>query len=219
MKNDNIIKFYILATKLKHKLRTGWLEIEIEKDRIESVAEHIYGTLILAIAIDSEYELDLDMYKILKMLTLHELEETLMPDFTVRSNITPDEKIKLGSKSVHKMTEELFKQNEIEKLLDEFNERKTDEAKFCYLIDKIECDFQAKLYDLDGVMDYDKAREDLDYYGSRADEIDKNSKTASDFWIEYDKPKFNDDPIFSELINDIQKQKKLSYQKIINTKI
>lgn len=219
MNNDNIIRFYMLANKLKQKLRTGWIEIGIEKSRTESVAEHIFGTLILAIGIDSEYELNLDMYKVLKILILHEIEEVLMPDYTVRSNITQDEKIELGKKSVNKVTLGLFKQEEIESLLNEFNERKTNEAKFCYLIDKIECDFQAKMYDLAGVMDYDKTREDLAFYGDRAEEIDKKSGEASDFWIEYDRPKYDDNPIFKELLDDIQKVKKKEYVNITNMKI
>ena len=219
MKNDNIIKFYMLANMLKNKLRTGWIEIGIEKERTESDAEHIYGTLILALAIDSEYKLDLDMYKVLKMLTLHELEEILMPDFTIRSNITSEEKIELGKKCVHEVVLGLVKQEEIEDLLNEFNKRETKEAKFCYLIDKIECDFQAKMYDLEGVMDFDKTSEDLKYYGDRAKEIEENSKVASDFWIEYDKPKYNNDSIFKELINDIQKIDNKKYLNIINTKI
>ena len=75
--NNNIIRFYVLANTLKQKIRSGWLEIGIEKERIESVAEHIYGTLILAIAIDSEKSLNLDMYRVLKMLILHETEEII----------------------------------------------------------------------------------------------------------------------------------------------
>ena len=218
MKNDNIIRFYMLATTLKHKIRTGWIEIGIDKDRIESDAEHIYGTLVLALAIDSEYKLNLDMYKVLKMLTLHELEEIIMPDYTVRSNITPEQKKELGKECVRKVTQGLFKQEEIENLLNEFNDRKTSEAKFCYLIDKIECDFQAKMYDLEGVMDYDRTREDLEFYGDRADEIDSKSKVASDFWIEFDKPKYADDAIFRELIDDMQKVNKKKYLNILDTK-
>lgn len=87
-KNLNIIKFYLYANKLKEKIRSGWIEISIEKQRLESVAEHIFGCLILAIGIDSEYKLDVDMYKVLKMLTLHELEEIIMGDLTLRANIT-----------------------------------------------------------------------------------------------------------------------------------
>lgn len=204
MENNNIINFYLYINKLKEKVRTGWVEIGINKERLESVAEHIYGCLNLVIAIDSEYKLDLDMYKVLKMLTLHELEEIKMGDLTLRSGITKEEKIELGKKCVKDVTDGLFKQSEIEMLLDEFNAQQTKEALFCYHIDKIECDLQAKVYDLQGVFSYEKAREDLPFYGDRADEIDKNSKTASDFWIEYDRPKYNDDAVFKSLIDDIK---------------
>ena len=217
--NDNIIRFYILANKLKNALRTGWLEIGIEKERTESVAEHIYGCLILAIGIASEYELDVDMFKVLKMLTLHELEEILMPDYTLRSNITKEEKIQKGRICVHKVVSGLCSDKEIEDLLDEFNAHETNESKFCYLIDKIECDFQAKLYDLEGVMSYEKTREDLSFYGNRAEYIDAHSKCASDLWIEYDRPKYDDDIIFRYLISDIKKINNKQYKKIMNTKM
>ncbi len=54
--NKNIIDFYITANKLKNVIRSGWKEVEIKADRIESVAEHVYGTLILALTIESEYK-------------------------------------------------------------------------------------------------------------------------------------------------------------------
>ncbi len=208
-KEQNVIRFYMYANKLKEKLRTGWIEIKIKKERLESVAEHIYGCLILAIGIDSEYKLELDMYKVLKMLTLHELEEILMGDLTLRNGVTPDEKKKMGKKCVHEVTNGLLKQSEIEDLLDEFNARKTKESIFCYLIDKIECDFQAKIYDLMGTFSYEKAKEDLPFYGDRAGEIERKAKTASDFWIEYDKPKYEGHEIFKNLINEMQLQDKL----------
>ena len=213
--NNNIIDFYMFTNILKNKLRTGWVEIEISKERKESIAEHIYGTLMLAIAIDSEYKLDLDMYKVLKMISLHELEEILMPDYTIRSNITIEEKRKKGSICVEKIVSGLLKKDEIINLLDEFNERKSKEAKFCYMIDKIECDFQAKLYDLEGVMDFEKSKEDLEYYGDRKDEINNNSKCASDFWIEYDRVRYQDNKIFKSLIDDIKNIDTNKYKKIM----
>ena len=217
--NDDIIRFYILANKLKSKLRTGWIEIGIEKERIESDAEHIYGCLVLAIAINDKYNLELDMLKVLKILTLHELEEILMPDYTLRSKITREQKIIKGKECVREVVKGLINDDELEKLLDEFNAHETKESKFCYLIDKIECDFQAKMYDLEGVMDYQKAREDLMYYGDRAEYIDKHSNCGSDLWIEYDRPKYEDDIVFKNLISDIKNIDNKKYQKIMDTKI
>ena len=206
--NKNIINFYIIANKLKEKIRTGWVEIEISGDRLESVAEHIYGCLMLAIAIDSEYKLELDMYKVIKMLALHELEETIMKDYTLRDNIPEEEKIKQGRECVKKATEGLIKQEEIIELLDEFNSHKTKEAIFCFHVDKIECDFQAKLYDLKGKFSLEKALEDIPFYGENGKGIKDKVRTASDVWIEYDKRLYKDDKVFENLINDIQQIKK-----------
>ena len=203
--NDSIINFYIIANRLKEKIRTGWQEIEVSSQRLESVAEHIYGCLMLAIAIDSEYKLNLDMYKVLKMISLHELEETIMKDYTVRDNITKEEKIKRGKECVIKATEGMIKQDEIVRLLDEFNERLTKESIFCYHIDKIECDFQAKIYDLKGQIKMENMLEDLKYYGEEGTIIKTKVNVASDVWIECDKKIYRGDKIFESLINDIQK--------------
>ena len=83
------------------------------------------------------------------------------------------------------------------------------------MIDKIECDFQAKLYDLEGVMDFEKSKEDLEYYGDRKDEINNNSKCASDFWIEYDRVRYQDNKIFKSLIEDIKNIDINNYKKIM----
>jgi len=196
----------MLANKLKEKIRNGWQEVKINKNRLESVAEHIYGTLILAIAIDSEYELNLNMEKILKILTLHEVEEIVIPDYTPRSNVTLEQRKIQGEKAIREVLKGLIKAEEIEDLLKEFNNRKTKEAIFCYHIDKIECDFQAKIYDLEGVFDINEAKKDLTYYEDKFQSIEQIAKNASDYWIEYDREKYVDDAIFEDLLNEIKKQ-------------
>lgn len=206
-KAKRIIDFYLYINKLKYKIRTGFVEIGITKERLESVAEHIYGCLMLSIAVDSEYNLNIDMYKVLKMLTIHELDEVLKPDFTLRSGITKEEKIKIGVESVNIVASTLSSRDELISLVNEFNEGKTKEARFCYLIDKMECDMQAKVYDLDGNFLIEKAKEDLVYYGSSAKKIEKDAKTASDYWILYDKPKFKNDKIFKLLCDELLKIK------------
>jgi hypothetical protein len=46
-------------------------------------------------------------------------------------------------------------------------------------------------------------------YGEDAKRIEKVSKTASDYWIEYDKARFKDDKIFEELVEKMQKKDSL----------
>lgn len=208
MKMNNIIKFYAYTNTLKHKLRQGWLDVGIKSERIESIAEHIYGTLVLALAIDSEFDLGLDMLKVLKMLTLHELEEILMPDYTIRDDIPAEEKNEQGSRVVHKVTEDLINQSEIEKLLEEFNAHESKESIFCYHIDKIEADLQNKMYELNNETDFEKSKEDImAYMGEKGKAIIEESETANDIWLAIDRHHYEDDKLFMDLWNAIKEYK------------
>ena len=96
IKMNNVLKFYMFNNKLKKILRQGWLDVKISGDRIESIAEHIYGCLILSITINEEFKLKLNMEHILKMLTLHELEEIIIGDLSALSKVTKEEKLEMG---------------------------------------------------------------------------------------------------------------------------
>ena len=64
--NKNIIDFYLKAINLKNVDRTGWKEVGVTN--VESVMDHIGGTLLLAITIASEKGLNLDMQKVYEMI-------------------------------------------------------------------------------------------------------------------------------------------------------
>ena len=136
----NALKFYLLATELKDKIRSGWEIWGIDKERLESVAEHIYGTCILAIAIDSEFKFDFDLRKAIMMIVLHELEEVIIGDLTVFDNITKEEKRIKGAEAVKTVLSSLTKRDEYIALLNEFEEGKTFESKYAKMCDKLECD-------------------------------------------------------------------------------
>mgnify|MGYP003305866700 CR=1 FL=1 len=128
------IEFYLLATKLKYKIRSGWDKNHwnVDSKRIESIAEHVYGTCILAISLNSEFELNLDMEKLLTMLAIHEIGEVLIGDITPFDKITPTEKLELEHKAMKAVLGDLVKKDELISLLSEFDERKTKEAIFAF---------------------------------------------------------------------------------------
>ncbi len=51
---ENVINYYVLCNKLKNVIRTGWKDWKVKRDRIESIAEHIFGVQMLAIAMKYE---------------------------------------------------------------------------------------------------------------------------------------------------------------------
>ena len=99
MKEKNVVEFYVLCSKLKNIVRPGWKMWNVKRERVESVAEHIYGTQMLAIAMWSEYKYDLDIKKVLFMLAIHELEETKIGDMTL-FDIDKQSKNVIGRKAV-----------------------------------------------------------------------------------------------------------------------
>lgn len=149
----NVLEFYALSNRLKNVIRTGWQRWKVQRDRIESVAEHIFGTQMLASAMWSEGRYDIDLQKVCLMLALHELEEIVIPDYTPYDNVSAAEKAEQGHKAVHTLLDGLFKQSEIEAIVLEFDARETPEAKFAYQCDKLECDLQCCLYDKEGCVD------------------------------------------------------------------
>lgn len=205
--SKSIINFYRLANKLKYVLRTGWSEVGISSSRAESVAEHIYGTLTLAMAIDSETNLDLDMLKVYKMIIIKELEKIeLEKEYTPGMDTTNREAKAI--ETVKRITSELMAQDEFLALLTEAQEKLTPEAKFVFMVTKIESDLQAKLYDLNGEFALEDALSDARNYESPlADEIIPQMENASDGWILYDRRYYEEDPLFMELSKEIQSLK------------
>ena len=86
-KEENVIKYYVMCNKLKNVIRTGWKTWNVERERVESVAEHIFGVQMLAIAMKSEYEYDIDIMKVIFMLAVHELGEIVIGNKTLENEL------------------------------------------------------------------------------------------------------------------------------------
>ncbi len=205
----SIMSFYLLATRLKYKIRSGWDETHwnVSKERLESVAEHIYGTCILALSIDSEFETNLDIDKIIKMLVLHELGEVIIGDITPFDNITPEEKTKREHAAMKDVLGDLVKNEEYFALLLEFDAKKTREAVFAYLCDKLEADIQAKVYQDMGCQNpLDEQEKNVVFKNESIQQmLQDGAKTAFDIWYEWDKALFADDEKFSALLDYLKK--------------
>ena len=93
-KAERVIEYYVLCNKLKDIVRTGWKDWGVKRERVESIAEHIYGVQMLALGMYSEYKYDVDIYKVILMIAIHELGETIIGDLT-QFDIEKEEKKKI----------------------------------------------------------------------------------------------------------------------------
>ena len=161
----NVIDFYVLCNKLKDVIRTGWKDWQVKRERVESIAEHVYGTLI--------------------------------GDFNP-FEITSEEKQRIEHEAIHNIVGKLLKGEEIEELLLEFDERKTKEARFAHMCDKLECDIQCKLYDEQKCVDIVEVANS----GNLCEEeqaLVKDGTTWSELWLNYDKTHYNYDENFTKV--------------------
>jgi putative hydrolase of HD superfamily len=200
----NALSFYYTATKLKYLIRSGWLKWNISKERLESVAEHIYGTCILAIAIESEIKYDVNLDRVMKMLVLHELEEIIIGDITPHDNVSDEKKYNDGMKAVDEILSPLFKKDEYYNLIDEFNKKETKDGKFAQYCDKLEADLQAKYYHENGFSNiYSQENKSIMESEKIINLLKNGSTNLPELFIDYDMAKF--DETFSLMADFIKK--------------
>ena len=199
-KIKDIMSFYALCSKLKDTIRKGPLTWNANRERIESVAEHIYGVQMLAISIYYQFGYKLDLNKVIYMLAIHELEEIEIGDLAFYET-TKEDKLEKGKNATDLILKDLIGKEEISKLLDAYNERKTDEAIFAYHCDKLECDVQMKLYDQEGCFDLSNQPNNPIINLPSVKKVLDSESSISNAWIEFDRSKFEDDPVFIEIIN------------------
>lgn len=209
-KIKNLLKFYLLATELKDKIRSGWKVWNIDRERVESVAEHIYGTCILAISIDSQFKLDIDLYKVIIMLVLHEIEEIKIGDLTPFDKVTKEEKRKIGKQAVEEVLITLNKKVQYIELIEEFENMKTNESIFAKMCDKLEADIQCKLYCEENCIDINKKENEYLLKDARVQKLLQNGeKTVADLFIENDRPIYTE-KVFEEIANYVKSNDLLS---------
>ena len=199
-KPEKILSYYVLCNRLKNIIRTGWQNWHVEAERVESIAEHVYGVQMLAIAMASEYKYDIDLEKVIMMLAIHELEETIIGDLTM-FQVSKEEKEKQGHEAIKRILKNLIDGKKIEKLILEFDEKKTKEAMFAYQCDKLECDIQAKLYGERNTVDLTNQEDNISMKDPKVQELLGTGKGFGEMWMIFGQQKYPYDKNFLAVSN------------------
>ena len=199
-KEQNVVNYYVICNRLKEILRTGWKNWNVQRERIESVAEHVFGTQMLAIAMKSEYKYDVDIMKVIFMLAVHELGESLIGDLT-QFEISKEEKEKMEHEAVEKILNGLLDGKQIEQLFLEFDTHNTKEAMFAYQCDKLECDLQSKLYDEEGCVDLKHQEGNTTIENAKVQELLKTGTSWSTMWMRFGQQAYPYDENFMAVSN------------------
>jgi len=172
--------------------------------------------------LDSEYDFNINIDKVVKMLVIHEFEEITIGDLTPFDNITKEEKNLIGQRAVARFLDGIVKQEEYYQLTLEFNQKETNDSKFASYIDKLELILQMKLYEEQGYSDmYSEENKDLLKAGWIQKLMNNGAKTISDLFVDYHKPSFNGNEVFDSItdyVRDNNIQESIQKKKTKDTK-
>ena len=199
-KEENVFEFYMLCNKLKNVVRSAWTIWNVKRERLESIAEHVYGVQMLALAMYSEYDYDIDIKKVIYMLAIHEIGETVIGDIT-QFDMSKEEKEKLEHKAVHNILNGLLDGEEIEKIFLEFDSHNTKESLFAFECDKLECDLQAKLYDMEHCVDLNNQEGNKVLYDKTVQKYLSQGDSWSEMWLKFSGEKYPSDENFRKVSN------------------
>ena len=188
-KEENVFEFYMLCNKLKNVVRSAWTIWNVKRERLESIAEHVYGVQMLALAMYSEYDYDIDIKKVIYMLAIHEIGETVIGDIT-QFDMSKEEKEKLEHKAVHDILNGLLNGEEIEKIFLEFDSHNTKESLFAFECDKLECDLQAKIYDMEHCVDLNNQEGNKVLYDKTVQKYLSQGDSWSEMWLKFGREKY-----------------------------
>lgn len=199
-KEENVINYYLICNKLKQIIRSGWLVWNVKKERLESVAEHVFGVQMLALSMKSEFQYDVNIMKVIMMLAVHDLGEATIGD-EIASLVSGINKKEREHKAVHEILKSLLDCEQIENLFLEYDAKETKEAKFAYWCDKLECDLQSKIYGQEGLVDLHNQSDNKLMKNNLVKKLLDEGYTWEDMWIKFGQTVYDYDQNFMSVSN------------------
>lgn len=146
-----ILNFFNTTANLKKIKRKGWID-KLNLNTPESVADHTFCMAMIGMVLSDSKNYDTE--KILKMILLHDLAESITGDYTPEEKPQNEKRI-LENNAMQKILNELpLEQKENYNLLwNEYGENQTREANFVHQIDKLEMALQARIYQKEGISE------------------------------------------------------------------
>lgn len=141
---NEILIFFEIIEKIKHKERKGWIDIGVEGTK-DTIASHSFGASLIGWVLSKKTKFDSD--KVVKMLLIHDLIMSELSDFT-----PDDATYKTKREQENNLSENLLNNipksilPEFKELFKEYQEEKTQMSLFARECDKLDTLFQAYMY-------------------------------------------------------------------------
>jgi putative hydrolase of HD superfamily len=148
---DDLSLFFHSVLELKCIKRTGWAS-KVQVEDAESVADHTFSMATMAMLLSDM--LGFDTHKVIKMVLLHDLAESMVGDY-MPGDVIARQKLAKEKKAMKFILSSLPKEvrEEYEEIWLEYLHNRTEIARFVHRIDKLEMALQANHYAKQGYAD------------------------------------------------------------------
>lgn len=148
---DPVLASYYRLMRLKRLYRQGWLKRGVPAELCESVAEHSFGTALLALLVLGRGERGgVDGQRAALLALVHELGESYAGDITPVDGVSREAKRGLERASIVRALDGHPDAAWFLGLWEEFEEGSSPEARFVRELDRLEMGLQAALHDAEG---------------------------------------------------------------------
>ena len=158
---EAVLRSFIRMIDLKGLYRQGWLKRGVPEGRAESVADHSFGTALLAVLLADTLRTDpdfagLDRQRCIEMALVHELGEVYVGDLTPVDGVSREDKYRQEREAFIKVVEGLPNGKELLTLWEDFETGASPEARFIRQLDRLEMGIQAALLKAEGYQRMDE---------------------------------------------------------------
>ncbi len=207
MENINL-EWIEFKNKLKDIKRSGWKYVGVPVEKSESIYAHIGATKDLVSEFNEIYNLELDIPKINKMITINELPKIIKKEDPFYPTIKEEESEKIKDRKKLLAIKETFNlPDEIITLYDEAIARQTKEAEYALMFSKFESDLQAVNYYHDGLMKLEAVQEDIKGYPEdirkKAEDILEKYPIPPLAWLTFNSQYYKGNQLFEQLSSDL----------------
>jgi putative hydrolase of HD superfamily len=179
---DDLSLFFHSVLELKSIKRAGWAS-KVQVEDAESVADHTFSMATMAMLLSDM--LGFDTHKVIKMVLMHDLAESIVGDY-MPGDVVAQQKLAKEKKAMKSILSGLPKEirDEYEKIWLEYLHNRTEIARFVHRIDKLEMALQANQYAKQGYADkllapfFESAETALGDAGDIVSEIIKSLRPA-----------------------------------------
>lgn len=151
LSGEMVLRVYLRSLSLKRLFRQGWLKRGLPEGTCESVADHSFGTALLALLIAGRPPFEkVERERAALMALVHELCEVYAGDITPSDGVAGEEKKKLERASLSLVLEDCPEADFLAELWEDFEEEESPEARLVKQLDRLEMGIQAAVYRAEG---------------------------------------------------------------------